>query len=100
MGEWCWGAREGVFWEDFPVKESQVEGEASGRWRTKEQHSREREQQGKGLEAANSVAFLEDDAGGESTRETTRKAEGQVFQRAAAFSRRRLPCTLEHWSDS
>lgn len=32
--------------------------------------------------------------------ETTRKAEGQVFQRAASFSRRRLACTLKHWSDS
>lgn len=55
-----------VFWEDFTVKEAQVEGEASGRRRTEEQHSRRREQQGKGPDAGNSFAFLEDDAGGES----------------------------------
>lgn len=60
----CWGAQEGVFWEDFTVKESQEEREASGRWRTEEQHSREREQQGKGLAAGNSIAFWEDDVGG------------------------------------
>lgn len=38
-----------VFWEDFTVKEAQVEGEAFGRRRTEEQHSRRREQQGQRL---------------------------------------------------
>lgn len=45
--------------------------------------------------------LLENDVGARAgLGETTRKAEGQVCQTAASFSRRRLVCTLKHWSES